>query len=163
MKTLIALVFAAVTCACAAQAPRPRPSGPPLTGACMRSFLTTLRAWEAQFGRAPTECTLLDARYRVNLVSARELASAGCDCACSASGELVGCTTQPDREIYLLESRTNIELVDTSAHEWIHAIEQCAHGDMDVGHARSKLWERNDGAASVEIQAQASSQIGECL
>lgn len=161
MRCVIAAVLFVMS-GCAAQDPVPRASGQPLTGACVRSFLPTLRAWEARFGRAPDECQLLDAQYRVHVVSADELAAAGCDCVCSVSGQLVGCTTQPDRQIYLLSGRTNVETTDTSAHEWVHAIEQCVHGNMDVDHARPQLWERNSGAASVEIQAQASAEIGEC-
>lgn len=160
-RVLFAMVFALA--GCAAQPPLPRAGTPALTGACVRSFASTLRAWEAQFGRVPPKCSLLDAQYRVHLVSASELESAGCDCVCSSSGQLVGCTTQPERAIYLLNGRTSVDYVNTSVHEWIHAIEQCVHGSMDVEHVRTKLWERNSGAASVEIQGQAAATIGECL
>lgn len=160
MRALLLLVLAA---GCAAQAPVPRASEGQLTGACVRSFLPTLRAWEARFGRAPDRCATLDLQYRVHLVSASELEDAGCDCVCSRSGQLVGCTTQPDQQIYLLDGRTNVDVVDTSAHEWVHAIEQCVRGSMDVDHVRPGLWERNDGAESVEIQAQSAAAIGACL
>lgn len=159
----LALALVMLALGCAAQPPVTRPNAPVLTSACVRSFLPTLRAWEARFGRAPDKCSRLDMEYRVHLVSASELAHAGCDCVCSSSGQLVGCTTQPDRAIYLLDGRSQVETTDTSAHEWIHATEQCVRGDMDVDHARSGLWERNDGAESVEIQAQASAAIGDCL
>ena len=53
-------------------------------------------------------------------------------------------------------------LVDTSVHEWIHALAQCVDGAMDVDHLRGELW-GDYGGESVEIQAQASAEIGECL
>ena len=60
-------------------------------------------------------------------------------------------------------SRTNVELVNTSVHEWIHALAQCVDGDMDRDHLRVELWAGLSDADSVEVEGQAFSEIGECL
>lgn len=168
-RLLFALAFVLLAAACAA----PTPNDPQeITGACQRSFRPTLEAWEAELGRVPAECAYLDAEYSVQVLPAAEL-----PCDKPGPGERVnGCTVQPGMEIYILKSRTrpsimhyirksrtNVELVDTSVHEWIHAIAQCVDGHMDVDHVRYELWADLSGADSVEIQAQAGAEIGECL
>jgi hypothetical protein len=142
--------------ACAPAAPDEQQT---ITGACQRSFRPTLEAWEAELGRVPAECAYLDTEYSVEVLPASEL-----PCDPPGPGELVtGCTVQPLQAIYLLGDRTNVELVDTSVHEWLHALADCVDGDMDRHHARVELWDELSGAESVEIQAQASAEIGECL
>jgi hypothetical protein len=158
-----------IVSACA-PAPGDKPSGE-LTGACVRSFRPTLEAWEAELGRVPAECAYLDQEYSVELFSAAEL-----PCDDPGPGEQVlGCTEQPTMAIYILKrrgrrvlvhhghkSRTNVELVDTSVHEWIHALADCVDSDMDLEHVRVELW-APFGAESVEIQGQAFAEIGDCL
>ena len=130
-----------------------------ITGACQRSFRPTLDAWEAALGRVPEECAYLDGEYSVQVLPASEL-----PCDPPGPGELVtGCTVQPLQAIYLLGGRTNVELVDTSVHEWVHALADCVDGDMDRYHVRVELWEELSGPDSVVIQAQASAEIGACL
>lgn len=151
MRVLLCLL--AVFAACGPSAP-PAPS---ITGACARSFRPTLEAWEAQLGHVPDECAYLDTQYDVQLVD-RE---AQLPCPAPAVNEtLVGCTQ--GKTIYLLRGRDDVELVDTSVHEWVHALAQCVYGDPDADHLRAGLWALY-GAESVEIQAQASAQIGRCL
>lgn len=143
--------------ACAPAAPDDGPQE--ITGACQRSFRPTLEAWEAELGRVPAECAYLDSEYSVEVLPADEL-----PCDPAGPGELVtGCVVPSLRAIYLLSGRTNVELVDTSVEEWIHAIADCADGDLDRFHVRVELWEALSGADSVEIRAQASAEIGECL
>lgn len=142
--------------ACASAAPDDPQT---ITGACQRSFRPTLEAWEAELGRVPAECAYLDTEYSVQVLPASEL-----PCDPPGPGELVtGCTVQPLQAIYLLGGRTNVELVDTSVHEWIHALADCVDGDMDRDHLRVELWADLSDADSVEVQGQAFSQIGECL
>jgi hypothetical protein len=107
----------------------------------------------------PAECAYLDTEYSVEVLPASEL-----PCDPPGPGELVtGCTVQPLQAIYLLGDRANVELVDTSVHEWLHALADCVDGDMDRLHVRVELWADLSGAESVEVQGQAGAQIGECL
>jgi hypothetical protein len=158
MKQVLWLLLTLAMSACAPADPPDR--GPQeITGACQRAFRPTLEAWELELGRVPSDCAFLDSTYSVELFSA-----AGLPCDDPGPGEVVtGCTEQPTMAIYLLDGRTNVELVDTSVHEWIHALADCVDGDMDRDHLRSELWDELSGAESVEIQAQASAEIGECL
>jgi hypothetical protein len=146
-----------VLVACAPAAPDDGPQE--ITGACQRSFRPALEAWEAELGRVPAECAYLDTQYTVEVLPASEL-----PCDPPGPGELVtGCTVQPLQAIYLLGDRTNVELVDTSVHEWLHALADCVDGDMDRYHVRVELWEELSGPDSVVVQAQAGAEIGECL
>lgn len=127
------------------------------TGACTRAFRPTLEAWETALGRVPDECALLDTQIDVQLVDQQS----DLPCPLPAVNEtLVGCTQ--GSTIYLLRGRDNVELVDTSVHEWVHALAQCVYGDPDADHLRAQLWGYY-GAESIETQAQAGAQIGECL
>ena len=147
------LLVVLLLCACA---PTPTDAPTSVSGACQRSFRPTLEAWEAARGRVPDTCAYLDAEYAVQLVEQGELP-------CDAAGDnelLVGCT-QGDT-IYLLRGRDNVQLVDTSVHEWVHALADCVYGDVDRDHLRAGLWAL-DGAETVELQAQASAEIGRCL
>lgn len=154
MRRILWIILALAACA-----PAPDDDPQEIIGACQRSFRPTLEAWEAELGRVPDECAYLDSVYSVQVLSASEL-----PCDPPGPGELVtGCTVQPLMAIYLLgDGRTNVDLVNTSVHEWIHALAQCVDGDMDRERLRVELW-APFGAASVEIQGQAFSQIGECL
>lgn len=135
----------------------PAPSGG-VTDACVRSFRPTLEAWEAANGRVPDVCAYLDTQYTVELVPASEL-----PCVSEADNELVVACTQPEEHaIYLLEGRDQLALLDSSVHEWLHAIEDCAHGDRDREHLRAGVWTQG-GAGSVEVTAQAAALTGTCL
>jgi hypothetical protein len=148
---MLALALALVACG------SPTPDEPGITDACVRSFRPTLKAWEAALGRVPEGCAYLDAEYVVQIVSADEM-----PCAPEASTELViGCTV-PGDAIYLLEGRDVVQLVDTSVHEWVHVLAYCVDGDLDRYHLRAGLWALY-GAETVELQAQASAEIGQCL
>ena len=127
-----------------------------ITGGCVRSFRAVLEAWEAEFGRVPEECAYLDADYDLQLVGSDELP---CPPA-GPGGKLVGCTQ--GKVIYLLRGRDDLDLIDTSAHEWIHALSDCVDGALDADHLRSQLW-IDYGADSIEAQALASVEIGKCL
>ncbi len=151
MKRLALL--AVLVAACGPSAPH----DPGITGACTRSFRPTLEAWEAQLGHVPDECAYLDTQYDVRLVDQQ----AQLPCPTPAANEtLVGCTQ--GETIYLLRGRDDVELVDTSVHEWVHALAQCVYGDPDADHLRAQLWGVY-GAESIETQAQAAAQIGRCL
>lgn len=136
--------------------PADPPAEPGITGACVRSFRPTLEAWEAEFGRVPEECAYLDAELDVQLGSEAEI-----PCAPEASTELVVGCLHGD-VIYLLEGRDDGLLVDTSVHEWTHALARCVDGDPDRYHLRGELWAQY-GPETVELQAQASAEIGACL
>lgn len=127
-----------------------------ITGTCIRSFRAVLEAWEAARGRVPEECAYLDADYDVELVGAGELP---CEPA-GPGGKLVGCTQ--GQVIYLLRGRDELDLVDSSAHEWIHALSDCVDGTLDAEHLRSDLWIEY-GADTIEAQALAGVEIGKCL
>lgn len=127
-----------------------------ITGTCIRSFRAVLEAWEAALGRVPEACAYLDADYEVELVGTGELP---CDAA-PAGSELVGCTQ--GSVIYLRSGRDDLGLIDTSAHEWTHALSKCVNGTADREHLRAQLW-IDYGAASVEAQALAAVVIGRCL
>ncbi|HYC44486.1 MAG TPA: hypothetical protein VED01_03280 [Burkholderiales bacterium] len=151
MRRVLLLALLAMACA-------PAPSDEPaITAACVRSFRPTLAAWESVHGRVPEDCAYLDAELDVQLASEDEI-----PCAPEASTELVvGCMV-PGDAIYLLEGRDDVQLVDTSVHEWVHALAHCVDGDADRYHLRGELWAQY-GPESVELQAQASAEIGECL
>lgn len=151
MRRVLLLVLLALA-ACEA----PAPDDPGISGACVRSFRPTLEAWEAELGRVPEQCAYLDAKQDVQLASEDEI-----PCAPEASTELViGC--YQSGAIYLLEGRDDVQLVDTSVHEWVHALAECVDGDMDREHLRGELW-ADYGADTVELQAQAGAQLGSCL
>lgn len=127
-----------------------------ITGACNRAFRAVLEAWETEFGRVPDPCAYLDADYPVQLVGPGEL-----PCEAAPSGaELVGCLHEG--VIYLLRGRTDLELIDSSVHEWIHALAECVDGTPDHYHLRGQLW-IDYGADTIEAQALASVEIGKCL
>jgi hypothetical protein len=121
-----------------------------VTRACVRSFPTTLQAWEAVYGRVPRQCEFLDREYSVQLVEVADMP-------CPHVVGLVGCTEPSTRAMYLLRGRDDLATLDTSIHEWIHALSDCVFGDVDREHARPRLWD------SIEAQAQASAEVGECL
>lgn len=135
---------------------QPSPTETVITGACNRSFRAVLEAWELEFGRVPEPCAFLDAEYPVQVVTADELP---CDRA-PAGAELVGCLH--DGVIYLLRGRSELELIDSSVHEWIHALAACVDGTPDELHVRGELW-IDYGPDTIEAQALASVEIGKCL
>lgn len=147
----------------AACEPDPPPDEPgSITGACVRSFRPTLEAWETRFGRAPEGCAYLDTQVDVQLVAAEDM-----PCDDEPGSIVVGCTVLDADDgsndaIYLLEGRLLSQLVDTSVHEWVHVLAACVDGDIDADHLRARLW-ATYGAETVELQAQASAEIGECL
>ena len=145
----------AMLCGCVEQA-----DGEEITRSCVRSFATTLAEWERSFGeRVPAECALLDLEYDVVVVG--DHARIPCDFE-DVHGLLhVGCTLPEQRAIYILE-RDRLAMVDTSVHQWIHALSACVIGEPDSGHHRSGLWE-SSGEYSIEIQAAAAAELGECL
>lgn len=152
MRQLLCFVLLLIGCEQTAGREEPR-----ITRACIRSFAPALDAWQAELGRVPEACAYLDAELDVQIVSEAEI-----PCAPESSSELVvGCFV-PGDAIYLLESRDLIQLVDTSVHEWVHALAHCVDGDSDRYHLRAGLWAQY-GADTVELQAQASAEIGGCL
>lgn len=138
----------------AACGPAPAPD-PGITRACVRSFRPALQAWEREHGRVPDDCAYLDAVYPVQLVSAEEL-----PCEDEPGSIVVGCIVRDDA-IYLLEDRLPAQLVDTSVHEWVHALAGCVDGDIDAEHLRGELW-RTYGPNTVEFAAQTAAEIGAC-
>lgn len=158
MRRLLALLAIALATACLPAADEPAPdAGEGIANACMRSFPPTLEAWQAQFGRVPSECAYLDAWYTVQLVDASEIPAA----ACEPEPGLVACTSPGERTIYLVRGRDDVALVDSSVHEWVHAIARCVNGDADRGHSRAGLWAPY--GESVEVQGQASAVVGTCV
>lgn len=153
MGVRIVALFVLLT-ACAPAAPD---DGPSITGACVRSFRPTLEAWEMYAVRVPAECAYLDGELDVVLASKAEI-----PCTTEASTELVIGCYQPGDAIYLLEGRDAVQLVDTSVHEWVHALADCVLGYPDILHLRADLWAQY-GTETVELQAQASAEIGACL
>ena len=156
MKHALTIMLALILSSCT---DAHEPAEPVVTMACIRSFATTLAEWERNAGeRVPKQCQFLDADYEVQLVSAADMPR---ECISGGEGtEVVGCTL--GGVIYLLDSRDAIERVDTSVHEWVHALSQCVYGDVDQYHLRAGLW-ASSGAESTEVQAQAAAVLGECL
>lgn len=151
--------FLVVLAACAPSAP----AKTEVTHACSRSFAAVLDAWNgaaetAGTNRAPDECTFLDTQYDVSQAD-------GITCDAEPHGDnehVVGCTFPETHEIVIWNGLDDAAAVDTSVHEWIHALANCVLGDPDAEHLRAGLWAQF-GANSVEIQASAAAQIGECL
>lgn len=137
----------------------PDPDEPVVTMACVRSFADVLAEWNVYATeRVPAKCEHLDSDYDVQLVGAEEMPP---QCADDGPGtQVVGCTV--GHVIYLLQGRDQIATVDTSVHEWVHALSACVYGDPDVDHNRSGLWEKYK-PDSVETRAQAAAVTGECL
>jgi hypothetical protein len=133
----------------------PEESG--ITGACVRSFRPTLQEWEAVQGRVPEDCAYLDMVYTVQLASREEI-----PCEMEEGSQTIGCTQPEEQAIYLLEGRTASQLVDSSVHEWVHALADCVDGDRDRFHLRGELWNQY-GTDTVEFQAQWMAEIGSCL
>jgi hypothetical protein len=155
--TRLALAFACLVLLAACPGEAPASELPTITRACYRSFAPTLAAWEAEFGRAPVECSLLDTEYTVQLATPAEI-----PCVASRAESVIGCITYSARAIYLLDGRDERALTDSSVHEWVHALAHCADGDGDGAHLRAELWALY-GAGSVEVQALAGALAGECL
>lgn len=161
MKRLLASITLAFVLALslpACESTEPSDREPQITRACYRSFAPTLDAWERALVRAPASCAALDKLYTVQLASTGEI-----PCTTEASNWTVaGCTTPEDQTIYLLAGGDNIQMTDTSVHEWVHALADCVDGNRDADHLRAELW-ADYGPNTVEAQAQASAEIGECL
>lgn len=144
--------------ACASERAAPTPNAP--TGACVRSFRAVLEAWETlSRTRVPEECAFLDAEY--NVVLARDIPE--------CEGEPIGvneqtaaCTLPAQRTILILDALDDLQRLDMSVHEWIHALSDCVYGDPDTEHLRAGLWVRF-GTQSTEAQAFAGTEPGECL
>lgn len=154
------LLVAVALLTCSSCAPDEPDDRREITGACQRSFRPTLEAWEGALGRVPSDCAYLDDVYSVQLLPPEDA-----PCMAAELNQLVtGCTEHPSMAIYILDvGRTNVDLVNTSVHEWIHALAQCVDGDMDVEHTRVELWYDLSVENSVEAEGQAFATIGECI
>jgi hypothetical protein len=156
MQTLVRIVAAFLLLLMSCEQPQPA-TEQQITGACHRAFRSVLEAWESELGRVPQLCAYLDADYDVQLVAAGELP---CEEPASEGAVLVGCTHE--QVIYLLRGRDDIALIDTSVHEWLHALAECVDGTADRDHLRGRLW-IDYGANTIEAQALGSVEIGKCL
>ena len=154
-----ALLFLFILSACATDH---EPTEPSLTGVCVRSFRAVLEAWETNAReRVPDECAFLDAEYRVSLASEMP------ECEGEPIGvneTVAGCTLPEQHAILIQDQLDELQRLDISIHEWIHALANCVYGDPDNEHLRAGLW-LVFGAQSTEGQAfgSASAQPGECL
>lgn len=158
IASVVTLLFSALMSGCASSSPID--AEPRITRACYRSFAPTVDAWDQVVGRAPLECAYLDKEYTVQL-----LHQSGDFLACTpvaSSWTVAGCTHPPTSTIYMLASDDNVQMTNTSVHEWVHALADCVDGDADPDHLRAELW-ADYGANTVELQAQASAEIGACL
>lgn len=162
MRRLLALLtFALTICACDNGSTKPPPDTEQhVFGACYRNYVATLNAWTDQVGRVPPECAELDRDYTIQITQEENI-----PCALEqgpSDHELwIGCTQPDELTIYLLDERTNAEKLDTSVHEWVHALAECVDGDMDLLHARAELWEGYEGLP-VETLALTDLVIGQC-
>lgn len=153
MRCFLVVVLLLV-CACDVPADHEEPG---ISRACVRSFAPTLEEWEARFGRVPGMCSRLDAQIYVQLVAAADMPCNGelgvnqvrAEC---ASGDV----------LYLNQSLDDVALVDASVHGWVHFLNRCVNGSLDVDHLRAELWSVY-GPDTVELQSQASAGSGECL
>ncbi len=130
---------------------------PGITRACIRSFAPTLETWEGVFGRVPAECRSLDVELEVQLVAASDMP---CFEPLGANELRTECVSGD--VLYLNEALDDVALVDASVHGWLHALNRCVNGDLDADHIRYPLWGVY-GPDTVETQAQASADFGECL
>jgi hypothetical protein len=127
------------------------------TGTCYSAFQTVLEEWEAHAAEpVPEHCQHLDDDYEVRVVQSDRFPWGSCD------PLAVGCTVPGHMAIYIEEGRTRRERVHTAVHEWIHALSECALGDLDAMHRRAGLWE-GSLPSPVETRALANVEIGECL
>ena len=125
--------------------------------ACYLSFGSVLSEWEVYAQEpVPEHCQHLDEDYEVRVVPSSEFPWGSCD------PLAVGCTVPGRMTIYIEEGRSLRDTVATSVHEWIHALSECALGDLDPEHARSGLWLKYK-PESVEFRALAGALAGECL
>jgi hypothetical protein len=126
--------------------------------ACYASGPAVAGALEAVYGeRVPAQCWALLEQYEVSYVSAEEMPCT------STVGRVIGCSFQPAvaTRILLLEGVPNDELVDISAHEWLHVLAGCALGDSDGDHGDPELW--GEGLDAVLGLALATAPMGPCL
>lgn len=156
------LILVLLSTSCKPKPPHTEELPQQITHACYRSFYPTLRAWETKFGRAPAECQLLDKVYTVYLTETSSMAS----CQRTAIGsnqQVTGCTETDTKSILILKGRSDIQLTDSSIHEWIHTLAHCVFKDADKEHARAQLWE-GYGADTVEVRTHFEGvEIGSCL
>lgn len=152
---LIFLLFS-----CNPQVPEVETLPQQITHACSRSFYPTLLAWESVFGRAPTQCQSLDKVYTVYMANTTDMAA----CKSLGSNQLTtGCTETILRTILLLKGRSQLQLVDSSIHEWIHVLAYCVFREADYEHVNPKLWE-GYGSNTVEVLVHFHNvEIGSCL
>jgi hypothetical protein len=154
MKRIVLLLLALFCVACEADPPKDENQ---ITAACRRSFADVLQAWEAELGRVSEACDSLDAMYAIQVVSEDEMP---CEEGIGDNQARGGCFL--GGVLYLLEHRSNSALVDSAVHEWVHALAQCIDGDVDRFHLRVELW-GDYGTDTIEVEARANAQIGECL
>jgi hypothetical protein len=127
------------------------------SGACLEAAEDVEAAWTAIVGPLPAECHDLARAYVLEMASRESM-----PCEEAEPGRItVGCTIYREREIWLLEGRTETETVDIAAHEWVHAYAACVFGDGDNGHENRELWERD--LESVLGLAITSAPVGPCL
>jgi hypothetical protein len=141
-----ALFIAALFSGCVAE--------PDAGAGCPNAFAVVLAQWEATSAEpVPDDCQRLDEAYMVRVVPIEQLPWGSCD------PLAVGCTVPGHGVIYLLEGRSQRDTSDTLVHEWIHALSECAIGDLDVGHYRAGLWL---DSRPTSIEARAQEAAGEC-
>lgn len=116
----------------------PAPKG--ISEACIRSFAPTLREYEAAVGhRVADACRFLDRDYNIVLLD-REL-EVLCGEQLAENEQLAGCThSGTTKTIYLNSSRSLLQQVDSSVHEWFHAILACDQSNPDSYHLSGRIW-----------------------
>jgi len=156
-RCLLLLVLFSMACTA-----DPAPDGPVITRSCKRSFSTTLDAWRAKLGDVPEDCELLDQTVDLQVT---DISHTPCTEPVGVNEVRRECT-QPG-VIYLNQELDDFELVEAAIHGWVHEIADCADGALDTDHLRSELWEiygvPGGGAGSVEVDALARAEYGECL
>lgn len=147
-----------VAMGCVGEVVDSRESLPRVDHACRETFDLVVEGWERMRGPVPARCLELKESYTLELVGPDEMP---CDVTLKKGQRLVGCTVAEEQHMYLLEGASEATLVDFSAHEWVHALQQCIEGAGAGGnlHAEPDLW----GPEGVLTFAKTNSALGECL
>lgn len=167
-KLLALLALMLIGCAVGdAETPRPRVEA----NACYESFQNVLEGWEALVGPVPERCQHLDETVAVHLTSAPM------PCKGSDPGRVVGCFMAEEGEplnegdIYITSRHTDeTQRVDTSVHEWVHALAYCVRSSGNPDHDDHALWGAHPheypivyDPKDVKSYAVVTSALGPCL
>ena len=132
--------------------------------ACYASFAAALEGWEAFVGPVPAECQRLDEVYTI------EVTSGEMPCESPDPGRVIGCTEYELARITIRKGIGETKAVDTSVHEWMHALSGCVGVEGNNAHLNARIWGEDPYDNSITLEpesarayALAASGIGPCI